>query len=96
MVKSDFIKALSEETGFARKDLDVVLAAITKIVVETLKDKDSVNLGDLGKFSVAETSAKPERQGVNPKTREPLTIKAKDASFKPVFKFAKKVKEDIL
>jgi len=42
-------------------------------VTAALKSKDSVNFTGFGKFSAAPRAA---RQGVNPRTKEPVTIPA--------------------
>ena len=50
-------------------------------------------LPGIGKFIVRETKARPARDGINPKTGEKITIPAKPKGKKPVFRFAREVKD---
>lgn len=64
---------------------DALVAAITK----HLKKGDRVRLPSLGIFQVRQRKA---RMGINPKTREPIKIKA---SKKVAFRVAKELKTSI-
>ena len=60
----------------AKKALDATIATIA----DALKAGDKVALVGFGTFAVAE---RPERQGINPATKAPITIAAKKvAKFK--------------
>ena len=65
-------------------------AAIEKVfdtLVETLKNGENATLLGFGSFTVVE---RPERQGVNPKTGEKITLAAKKViKFKPSSRFEK-------
>jgi len=62
----------------AERAVEAVLEAIKKGVK---KDKAGVNLIGFGSFTVVKRAA---RMGVNPKTKEPIKIKAsKTVKFKP-------------
>lgn len=81
MNKSEFIDAIAEKSGLTKVDSAKALDAVTATIVETLAKGDSVALVGFGTFAVKERA---ERQGLNPKTKEPLTIAAaKVPSFKP-------------
>ena len=81
MNKSELINAMAAESGLTKTDskkaLDAFMAAITK----ALKAGDQVSLVGFGPFSVSERAA---RQGINPSTKQSITIPAKKvAKFKP-------------
>ena len=72
-------KALGKDTSkaAAERSVDSVLEAIKKGIK---KDK-GVQLVGFGTFSVAKRAA---RKGINPRTKEPISIKAsKTVKFKP-------------
>ncbi|MBP6344645.1 HU family DNA-binding protein [Neisseriaceae bacterium CLB008] len=73
MNKSELIEAIAAESGLTKADAGKALDALTQTVTDTLKKGDSVSLIGFGTFKV---SNRAERQGRNPKTGEPLTIKA--------------------
>ena len=54
-----------------------------------LKDGDRVNVAGFGIFSIKE---RPERKGINPRTREEITIKASKSLG---FKVAKALKDSL-
>ncbi len=80
MNKAELVNAIAAEAGLtkvdARKALDATLNAITGALAEG----ERVSLIGFGSFSVVERSA---RQGINPKTKQPIQIAAKKvARFK--------------
>ena len=80
MNKSELINAMAAESGLTKTDskkaLDAFMAAITK----ALKAGDKVSLVGFGTFVVAERAA---RLGINPSTKQSITIPAKKvAKFK--------------
>jgi len=81
MNTADLIERVAAEQGFAkdhaRKIVDSALAAIAA----TAASGEEVALAGFGRFKVAD---RPERQGRNPATGEPITIAAsKKLSFTP-------------
>ncbi len=83
MNKSELVETVQKSLGAdaskasAERAVDAVLESIKKGVK---KDK-SVQLAGFGTFSVAKRAA---RQGINPRTKEPIKIKAsKTVKFKP-------------
>ncbi|MDY6122317.1 MAG: HU family DNA-binding protein [Porphyromonas sp.] len=81
MNKTEFIAAVAEKAGLSKVDAQKAVNAFADVVVETLKKGDKIALLGFGTFSVLE---KGERQGINPATKQPITIKArKVAKFKP-------------
>lgn len=87
MNKTELINSLSEETTFAKKDLVRVLDALTRIIGRTLKKGGKLQWSGFGTFAV---SRRPERDGINPQTKQriklPATVVAK-------FKAGKNLKE---
>ena len=80
MNKAELINAIAEEAGLSKADAKKALDATVKAVSEALVAGDKVSLVGFGTFSVSERSA---RQGINPKTKETITIEAKKvAKFK--------------
>jgi len=80
MNKAELINAIAAEAGLSKVDAKKALDATVKAVSDALAAGDKVSLIGFGTFSVAERSA---RQGINPKTKEPIQIAAKKvAKFK--------------
>lgn len=80
MNKADLINAIAEKAGLSKVDSKKALEAVTASIVEALAAGDKVSLVGFGTFSVAERSA---RKGINPATKQPITIAAKKvAKFK--------------
>ncbi|EFV01762.1 DNA-binding protein HU [Pseudoramibacter alactolyticus ATCC 23263] len=87
MNKSELVAAMAEKTGLPKKDAEKALTAFTDTIVETLQKGDKVSLVGFGTFDVRHRAA---RQGLNPRTKEPIEIKASDA---PAFKAGKAFKD---
>lgn len=89
MTKLQLVAKLASELSMNKKQASDVLEALTNIVMGALKGGDSVSFGGLGKFVVKQRNA---RQGINPKTKEKITIAARKV---PAFKPAKSLKEAV-
>lgn len=76
MTKSEFISEVSKKSGHTSKDVQMVLRAFQTVLLEQLKKDEKVNVLDLGQFKIYERAA---RTGVNPRTKEKITIEAKKA-----------------
>lgn len=81
MNKSELIDAMSQDAGISKVAAKAALESFMSSVTSTLKQKDGkVSLVGFGTFSVVERAA---RQGINPSTKEPISIAAKKvAKFK--------------
>ena len=80
MNKSEFISAVAAKSGLTKVDAKKAVDAYAETLTEALKAGDKVALLGFGSFSVVE---KGERQGINPKTKETITIAArKSVKFK--------------
>lgn len=74
MNKSDLINAMAAESGLSKADSKKALDAFVSAVSAALKDGDKVALVGFGTFSVSERG---ERTGINPVTKQTITIPAK-------------------
>ena len=79
MSKSDFVGAIAEKAGLGKKQVSAVLDAMNDVVAKELgKDgAGEVVLPGLLKLNVVVKPATPERQGINPFTKQPTVFKAK-------------------
>ena len=79
--KSEILTALAEETGLAKRDVQMVVDALTGLIESELGKKGPgvFTLPGLLKIRRVRKEATKARPGINPFTREPITIKAKPA-----------------
>jgi len=87
MNKTELVAAMAEQAGISKKDAEKALSAFTTVVADELKKDGKVQLVGFGTFEVA---TRGEREGRNPKTKEPMTIPASKA---PKFKAGKALKD---
>lgn len=72
------------------KDVKRTVEALTEVITEVLAEDGKVDIAGFGKFEVKHRA---ERQGINPATKESITIAAsKSPSFKPAKAFKDAVK----
>lgn len=80
MNKLEFIEAISENSGLAKKDTTTFVDSVINVVTEILSNGGNINIAGFGKFEVR---SRGERKGVNPRTGESITIsKCNIPSFK--------------
>jgi len=80
MNKAELIDAIADKADLTKVAAKAALDAFTETVTKSLKKGDRVALVGFGTFSVSQRSA---RTGRNPRTGEPIKIKAKKvAKFK--------------
>ncbi|MBF0467246.1 MAG: HU family DNA-binding protein [Nitrospirae bacterium] len=89
MNKAELIDSISKAAGLTKSDTAKVLDALTTSIINATSKGDKVNLGGLGAFSVSE---RKQREGRNPRTKEPITIPAHRA---PKFTAAKGFKDAV-
>ena len=89
MNKTELVAAVAEKAGLSKKDAEKALAAVIDSVIDTLKAGDKVQLVGFGTFEVRERAA---RTGINPQTKQSITIAA---SKSPVFKAGKAFKDAV-
>jgi len=79
MTKSEFLNAVAEKSGLTKKQAVSVMDAVSAVISEQLKSSGEITLPGLIKLTVSEKPATPEREGINPFTKQPTIIKAKPA-----------------
>ena len=91
MKKSELITAVAGKEGLSKTKMAEVLDTLLAVIKEEVCAGNEVQLYNFGTFS---RSLRTERNGVNPSTKQPLTI---PAHYLPSFKagegFRKQVKE---
>ena len=80
MNKTELIEKIAEKSGLTKVDSKKALDAALDAIKEALAADDKVALIGFGTFSVNE---RPAREGINPRSKEKITIAAKKvAKFK--------------
>ena len=89
MNKNDLIGTVADTSGLTRSDATKAVEGVFDAISSALKKGDEVRLIGFGTFSVAKRKASTGR---NPRTGEPMTIKA---STQPKFKAGKGLKDAV-
>ncbi|MFM5914281.1 MAG: HU family DNA-binding protein [Chakrabartia godavariana] len=89
MNKSELINSVAEASGISKADATKVVDGVFETISGALKRGEDVRLVGFGTFSVARRKASTGR---NPRTGEPLAIRA---SSKPRFKAGKGLKDSV-
>lgn len=80
MNKSELIDQIAANSGLNKADAKKALNATTEVIKNALVEGEKIQLVGFGTFSVNE---RPEREGINPSTKEKIKIAAKKvAKFK--------------
>jgi DNA-binding protein HU-beta len=80
MNKAELISAIAAESGLSKVDAKKAVDGFVAAVTNALKAGDKVSLVGFGTFAVGERG---ERTGINPATKQTITIPAKKvAKFK--------------
>jgi DNA-binding protein HU-beta len=74
MNKTELIDAIAAEAGLSKVDSKKALDGFVKVVTKALAEGDKISLIGFGSFSVGEKAA---RMGINPSTRQTISIPAK-------------------
>ena len=89
MNKNDLIGAVAETSGLSKSQAASAVESVFDSISTALKKGDEVRLVGFGTFSVAKRKASTGR---NPRTGEPMSIKA---SNQPKFKAGKGLKDSV-
>ena len=89
MNKTELINAVAEKAGLSKKAAVAAVNATLSAISEGLKADEKVQLVGFGSFEVKHRA---ERTGLNPRTKEPVTIAAAKI---PTFKAGKALKDAI-
>ena len=87
MNKTELVAAMSANAGLSKKDTEAALKAFIDVVTEELKKGEKIQLVGFGTFEVSE---RPAREGINPQSKQKITIAA---SKNPKFKAGKALKD---
>jgi nucleoid DNA-binding protein len=81
MNKKELVDIVSQKKDLTKKDAEALVDTVFDTMIECILDGDKVLISGFGTFKV---NSRKERKGVNPKTKEAMTISAsKTVSFKP-------------
>jgi len=81
MNKTDLVNEIAAKAGLNKVAAKAALEACLESIDQALANEEKVQLIGFGTFSVVE---KPERTGINPLTKEKITVPArKVVKFKP-------------
>jgi DNA-binding protein HU-beta len=89
MNKSELIQSVAEYSDISKATAAKAVDGVIEGIKDALADGETVTLIGFGSFSVRERAA---RKGRNPRTGEPLDIKAASV---PVFKAGKALKDAV-
>ncbi|SNS33436.1 DNA-binding protein HU-beta [Sphingomonas laterariae] len=89
MNKQELIASVAEATGLSKNDAGKAVEGVFDTIGNALKKGDEVRLVGFGTFSVSKRKASTGR---NPRTGEPMKIKA---SSQPKFKAGKGLKDAV-
>lgn len=89
MTKVELVAAITEKTGFTKKNSEQALVAVLESITDALKSGEKVSLVGFGTFEVRERAA---RDGINPQTQKKIKIAATKV---PAFKAGKVLKETV-
>ncbi len=87
MNKQELIGSVAETTGMQKPEASKAVDAVFEAVTHALKKGDEVRLVGFGTFTASQRKAS---QGRNPRTGEPMDIKA---TVQPKFKAGKGLKD---
>jgi nucleoid DNA-binding protein len=81
MTKTEIIASLCESTGLAKDQVAGLFEELTKLIEANLKEPGpgTFTVPGLMKINVVRKPATPEREGINPFTKEKTIFKAKPA-----------------
>ncbi len=89
MNKQELISAVADGSGLTKADASKAVEGVFDAITGALKKGDEVRLVGFGTFSVSKRKASTGR---NPRTGEPMSIKA---SVQPKFKAGKGLKDSV-
>ncbi|WP_260598671.1 HU family DNA-binding protein [Sphingomonas endolithica] len=89
MNKQELIGSVADTSGLSKGDATKAVEAVFEAISASLKRGDEVRLVGFGTFSISKRKASTGR---NPRTGEPMSIKA---STQPKFKAGKGLKDSV-
>ncbi len=97
MTKSAFIETVTNKLGddITKRQVATVLETVIEVAHKELKKSGAFTLPGFAKFVVVKKPATKERAGINPFTKEAITIAAKPASKKVRARPVKAIKDAV-
>ena len=89
MTRKELIAKIARDTKMKQQDVSVILTLFLDTITEVMAKGDQLNLIGFGSFGVRERSA---HTGINPLTKQPLELPAKNV---PYFKPSKVLKNAV-
>lgn len=71
ITKKEMVENVKDTLATTKQTATLAVDAVIEVIVEALKNGDQVCLREIGTF---EPYTRPERQGINPATKEKITI----------------------
>ncbi|MBM4422105.1 MAG: DNA-binding protein [Chloroflexi bacterium] len=96
MTKSDFVAAVAEKAQVSKKEVTAVLDALMDVAVGELKNGNEVTLPGMAKLKAVHKPPVPEREGLDPFTKQPKIFKAKPASTAVKMRPVKALKDAVM
>lgn len=87
--KDSLVESISVKTDLSKKDVEAVLDTMVDSITEQLRQGNKVTFTGFGAFRVSKRAA---REGINPQTKQKITIPAMNL---PKFTAGKALKEAI-
>lgn len=87
--KEILVDMVAGKTGMAKKDVEVVVDNVVDVIMDALHQDRKVTIASFGTFKVTHRAA---REGINPQTKERITIGAVNT---PKFTAGKRLKEAV-
>jgi len=85
--KEILVDMISNKTGMAKKDVETVVDSFVDVVMDALHEDRKVTIASFGTFKVTHRAS---REGINPQTKQRITIPAVNT---PKFTAGKRLKE---
>ena len=81
MTKTDLVAQVAANTEMSKKNAEQAVSAVFEALSKAMAEGEKITISGFGTIEVRERA---ERQGINPRTREPITIAAsRSIVFKP-------------
>ena len=93
--KSEILNQIAKDTGLSRKAVGSVFDSLNGVMKKSLRANSLFTLPGVAKFKVVKKPATKARQGINPFTKQPITIAAKPASKSVRARPIKAIKEAV-
>ena len=97
MTRTEMVTSLASSTGLNKQQVNDVFEELTKLIGDQLQEGGPgvVNVAGLFKVKVVRKPAQPEREGINPFTKEKTTFKAKPAQNVVKISALKRLKDSV-